>query len=238
MANPARMHARLQSRGVWKKMLVQKLAVLEDVISRVKRGEGTVDWDTVASNGSAGNCLSNFNKRISSKSSNWKMRSGLLDGQPPLLVDVAADLKRRPFIHSFTLRFISVWWESSRSRPTFVHCSWQAFQLAAQVTTSLSSIACSNEDHGRSQTSACRRRKSRARKMRCVGVRLLLWDRETVRPWDCVTAAWLRDCVTAWPCDRVTVWPCDRVPVRLREHHIVHTRFIVDESVKGMFRLP
>ena len=36
----------------------------------LKRGEGTVDWDTVASNCSTGNCLSNFNKRISSKSSN------------------------------------------------------------------------------------------------------------------------------------------------------------------------
>ena len=34
-----------------------------------KRGEDTVDWDTVALSCSTGNCLSNFNKRISSKSS-------------------------------------------------------------------------------------------------------------------------------------------------------------------------
>ena len=34
-------------------------------------GEATVDWDTVASNCSTGNCLSNFNTRISSNSSNW-----------------------------------------------------------------------------------------------------------------------------------------------------------------------
>ena len=37
-------------------------------LSRV--GEGTVDRDTVASNRSIENCLSNFNKRTSSKSSN------------------------------------------------------------------------------------------------------------------------------------------------------------------------
>ena len=41
----------------------------------------------------------------------------------------------------FTLRFISVWWESYRSLPSFVHCSWQTFQHAAQVMTSLSSGA-------------------------------------------------------------------------------------------------
>ena len=35
-----------------------------------KRGEGTVDWDTVASNCSIENCLSDVNKVISSKSSN------------------------------------------------------------------------------------------------------------------------------------------------------------------------
>ena len=32
-----------------------------------KRGEGTADWDTAASNRSTGNCLSNFHTRISSK---------------------------------------------------------------------------------------------------------------------------------------------------------------------------
>ena len=37
-----------------------------------ERGEGTVDWETVASNCSTGSCLSSFNKRISSKSSNRK----------------------------------------------------------------------------------------------------------------------------------------------------------------------
>ena len=35
-------------------------------------GEGSVDWDTAASNCSTGNCLPNFNKRMSSKSSNWQ----------------------------------------------------------------------------------------------------------------------------------------------------------------------
>ena len=37
--------------------------------------EATVDWNTVASNRSSGSCLSNFNKRISSKSPNWKIRA-------------------------------------------------------------------------------------------------------------------------------------------------------------------
>ena len=36
-------------------------------------GEGNVDWDTVASNCSTGSCLSNFNKIIISKSSNWEI---------------------------------------------------------------------------------------------------------------------------------------------------------------------
>ena len=42
-------------------------------------GEGTADWDNVASNCSTGNCLSNFNKRMSSKSSNLEIwaRRGL-----------------------------------------------------------------------------------------------------------------------------------------------------------------
>ena len=34
--------------------------------------EGIVDWNTIASNCSTGNCLYNLNKRISSKNSNWK----------------------------------------------------------------------------------------------------------------------------------------------------------------------
>ena len=38
-----------------------------------KREEGTVDWDTVASNCSTGNCLSTFNTRISSNNSNWEI---------------------------------------------------------------------------------------------------------------------------------------------------------------------
>ena len=38
---------------------------------KLRGGESIVDWDTVASNRSTGNCLSNFSKRISSKSSNW-----------------------------------------------------------------------------------------------------------------------------------------------------------------------
>ena len=33
----------------------------------LRGGEGTLDWDTVASHCSTGNCLSNFNKKISSK---------------------------------------------------------------------------------------------------------------------------------------------------------------------------
>ena len=41
--------------------------------SPLRGGEGTVDWDTAASNCSTGSCLSNFNRRISSKSSNWKI---------------------------------------------------------------------------------------------------------------------------------------------------------------------
>ena len=36
-------------------------------------GEGTVDWDTVASNCSTGNHASNFNKGTSSNSSNWEL---------------------------------------------------------------------------------------------------------------------------------------------------------------------
>ena len=39
--------------------------------SFLRGGEGTADWDTVASSCSTGNRLSNFNKRISSKSSTW-----------------------------------------------------------------------------------------------------------------------------------------------------------------------
>ena len=35
--------------------------------------EGTVDWDTVASNCSTGSRLSNFNRRTSSKNSNWEI---------------------------------------------------------------------------------------------------------------------------------------------------------------------
>ena len=45
--------------------------------SFLRGGRGTVDWDAVASNCSTGNCLSNFNKRTSSKSSNrqiWARR--------------------------------------------------------------------------------------------------------------------------------------------------------------------
>ena len=43
----------------------------------LRGGEVTVEWDTVASNCSTGNCFSNFNKRISWKSSNseiWARR--------------------------------------------------------------------------------------------------------------------------------------------------------------------
>ena len=56
-----------------------------------KRGEGTVDWDTVASNCSTGNLLSNFNKRISSKSSNWTIwaRWGFPTVSPPLTTSAA-----------------------------------------------------------------------------------------------------------------------------------------------------
>ena len=39
----------------------------------IRGGEGTVDWDTIASNRSTGNRLSKFNQRISSKSSNWEI---------------------------------------------------------------------------------------------------------------------------------------------------------------------
>ena len=39
----------------------------------LRGGEGTVDWDTVGSNCSIEKCLSNLNKRISSKSSNWQI---------------------------------------------------------------------------------------------------------------------------------------------------------------------
>ena len=41
--------------------------------ARIRGGEGAVDWDTGASNCSTGNCLFSFNKRISSKSSNWEI---------------------------------------------------------------------------------------------------------------------------------------------------------------------
>ena len=39
----------------------------------LRGGEGTVDWDAVASNCSTENCLSNYNKRISSRNSNWEI---------------------------------------------------------------------------------------------------------------------------------------------------------------------
>ena len=39
--------------------------------TNIRGGEGTVDWDTVASNCSTGSSLPNFNKGMSSKSSNW-----------------------------------------------------------------------------------------------------------------------------------------------------------------------
>ena len=41
--------------------------------SLLRRGEGTVDWDTVASNCSIDKCLPNSNKRISSKNLNWEI---------------------------------------------------------------------------------------------------------------------------------------------------------------------
>ena len=48
----------------------------------VRGGEGTADWDTAASNCSTGNCLSNFNRRTSSKSSKLK-RNKLDEGFQP-----------------------------------------------------------------------------------------------------------------------------------------------------------
>ena len=53
-------------------MLVGRLGVRSVLATSILRGgEGTVDWDAVASNRSMGNRLSNFDKRISSKNSNW-----------------------------------------------------------------------------------------------------------------------------------------------------------------------
>ena len=52
----------------------------------IYKGEGTVDWATVASNCSTWNCLSNFDKRIDSNSSNWKIwaRWGFPTASSPL----------------------------------------------------------------------------------------------------------------------------------------------------------
>ena len=41
----------------------------------LRGGEGTADWDSVASNRSTGSCFSNSNKIISSNNSNWEMRA-------------------------------------------------------------------------------------------------------------------------------------------------------------------
>ena len=48
---------------------------LWEIAALLRGGEGTVDWDTAASNRLTGSCLSNFVKRISSKNSNWEIRA-------------------------------------------------------------------------------------------------------------------------------------------------------------------
>ena len=61
----------------------------------VRGGEGTVDWDTVGSNCSIENRLSNFKKRISSKRSNWQIwaRWGLPTVSSPILKPISQDPK-------------------------------------------------------------------------------------------------------------------------------------------------
>ena len=61
-----------------------------------KRGEGTADWDTAASNCSTGNRLSNVKKRISSKNSNREIRArwGFPTVSSPLLNNPGGTRKR------------------------------------------------------------------------------------------------------------------------------------------------
>ena len=61
------------------------ITIIQTII--IMRGEGTVDWDAVASNCSTGNCLPSFNSRRSSKSLNWKIwaRWGFPTVSSPLL---------------------------------------------------------------------------------------------------------------------------------------------------------
>ena len=83
------------------RLLLQRSVFFSDTGIITKRGEGTVDWDTVASNCSTGNCLSNFNRRISSKSSNWEIwaRWGLPTISSPLPKTWATDLSRAAAAH-------------------------------------------------------------------------------------------------------------------------------------------
>ena len=55
------------------------------IFPTLRGGEGTVDWDSAASNCSTGSCLHNFNKKISSKNSNWEIwaRWGFQPYHPP-----------------------------------------------------------------------------------------------------------------------------------------------------------
>ena len=65
------------------------------VLDKYKRGEGTVDWDTVASNRSTGSRLSSFNNRISSNNSNLTIwaRWGLPNVSCPLPVIMPLRMK-------------------------------------------------------------------------------------------------------------------------------------------------
>ena len=87
-------------------------------------GRGTADWDTAASNRSTGNCLSKFNKRTGSKSSNWEIwarwgfptvsspfRSMTHDATPAALACFIKSIANSQFAVHFEL--LVCWWSHS-----------------------------------------------------------------------------------------------------------------------------
>ena len=81
----------------------------------LRGGEGVVDWDIVGSNCSIDNCLSNCNKRTSSKSSNWEIwaRWGFQPNHPPFRSttrSVCDASRRRSWIQTARQRVYFVVW--------------------------------------------------------------------------------------------------------------------------------
>ena len=82
-----------------------------ECISLIKRGEGTVDWDTVASNCWAGSCWSNSNWRISSKSSNWEIWARC--GFPTVSSPLPTCMKSKAWSALFlTLDYVNMWYRA------------------------------------------------------------------------------------------------------------------------------